>query len=579
MVGMPIFGRASGGPVVPVVHPILDDKGEVDRLLVVGLRLDSVVRQALSAFESKDVSFSLVDHAGRILFRAVGGGGWKIPAKMTEAAANIRAALGRDGFFEGEDEDGVQRIFALAKPLKLAAGDLSIVAGVNRRALSERVDQAFVVDIASILAVASVVLIVVAFLAQRLVQRPVVELGRIARKLSTGDFSAKTDIGRFRGEFVPLAAAFNEMAACLQEYTQELRSREERLRLMTSCVKDYAIVMLEPDGRIATWNESASRMTGFSDAEVIGRPVHDLYVDEGIMRGSLARLINLASALGQAEDRLMRLRKDGSQYHASVTLGAMRDSSGSLIGFTEITRDISEQVRQEARRAGSANRIRELLRRIVSIQEAERRALSAELHDFVGQQLGALGIEIENVRRLLPENDSPAHDLLDRMARSTAETMQALRSTMAHLRPPLLDDYGVWAALVAYCREVERRSQLKVLITEVNEIGRLPPEVELALFRIVQEAVTNSVKHSKGSQVHVTLEKRQDALVRVSIEDDGTGFVERRGARAARRGGWGLQIMRERAQALGGIIRVEFPPMGTRVVAEVPLADSNHTGR
>lgn len=581
LVGMPITGRITGKAVLPVAQPVLDEEGRVQRVLVAGLRIDAVLRQALEAFAPKEASFALISKSGNVLFRAVGDASGEIPRALDAAAAHFGAEIQRVALSERTDVDGVARIFAHGPPIRLAANEIFVVAGIDRNVVAERADQVFALDLVSILTLAGIMAIGVSLLGDRLVRRPVVELGNAARKLSAGDFSAKVDVQRFNGEFIGLAAAFNEMAACIQSHTRELRLREERVRLMTSCVKDYAIVMLDPMGRIATWSAAAQRLHGFSEQEVVGRPAEAFYSQDDVTRGAIDRLKKLAMNAGRAEARLLRLRKDGTVYHASVTLGAMRDHSEALMGFTEITRDISEQVNQEARRAASASRVRELLRRVVSVQEAERRALSADLHDLVGQHLSALGIEVENMRLHVGPDNARARESresLDRMARLTSETMQAVRSTMAHLRPPLLDDYGLGSALVAFCRETERRSGFEVTVVQKHEIGRFSPDTELALFRIVQEAVSNSVKHSKGKKVEVTLLKQEQVLC-IAVEDDGSGIAQREGARAARRGGWGLQIMRERAQALGGFVRVEFPGVGTRVVAEVPIEDQNHTRR
>jgi PAS domain S-box-containing protein len=575
LVGMPTTGRLTGNARLPIAQPVLDASGRVQRILVVGLRIDTALRQALDAFAQRDASFALIDQSGNVLFRAVGEASGQVTVGREHVVARPGPSVRHIALSERTDIDGVARVFAQGPPIRLSDGGIQVVAGVDRSVVAERADREFALDVISIVTLAACMALGVWLLGDRLVRRPVVELGQAARRLSAGDFSAAVDSRRFNGEFVALAAAFNEMAACIRRDRRELQSREERLRLMTSCVDDYAIVMLDPTGRIVTWSAAAECMHGFREDEAIGRACDELYAQSEIDSGAVDRLRTLALGAGRAEARLLRVRRHGGTYHACVTLGAMRDPGGELIGFAEITRDISDEVDQEARRAASASRVRALLRRVVSVQEAERRSLSADLHDLIGQHVSALGIEVENMRMHVTQTDIRAGETLDRMARLTAETMQAVRSTMAHLRPPLLDDYGLAPALVAFCRDVERRSGLCVAVVQTHEIGRLASDIELALFRIAQEAVSNSVKHSGASKVTITLYRHEDTLC-VEVADDGLGFVEREGARAARRGGWGLQIMRERAQAVGGHVRVEFPGSGTRVVAEVPIEDQDH---
>jgi two-component system sensor histidine kinase UhpB len=148
---------------------------------------------------------------------------------------------------------------------------------------------------------------------------------------------------------------------------------------------------------------------------------------------------------------------------------------------------------------------------------------------------------------------------------------------MSDLRPPLLDDYGLVAALESHARQFASRTGLVVTV-ETQPIGARPaPNIELALFRIAQEALANAVKHAGATNAQIDLSARSGFL-RLSVEDNGSGFAESAVARAEPHGGWGLPMMRERAQEAGGTLRIEFPGRGTRVIAEVPHVDSNHPG-
>jgi PAS domain S-box-containing protein len=271
-----------------------------------------------------------------------------------------------------------------------------------------------------------------------------------------------------------------------------------------------------------------------------------------------------------------RLREDGVIFHYSISGEPMFDSADVFLGYRGVGRDISERIRGERALRESERRIRALLRRLTATQEAERRRIAGDLHDFVGQNLTALGVALETFRAAMGDarEDAPT---FEEMAGLLRDTMDSVRQVMSDLRPPLLDDYGLVAALESHARHFASRTGLAVSV-EGERIGLRPaPNVELALFRIAQEALANALKHAGATSAQVVLTSRPGFL-RLSIEDNGTGFAQPSGARAEHRGGWGLPMMRERAEAAGGTLRIEFPARGTRVVAEVPHVDSNHPG-
>jgi two-component system sensor histidine kinase UhpB len=208
------------------------------------------------------------------------------------------------------------------------------------------------------------------------------------------------------------------------------------------------------------------------------------------------------------------------------------------------------------------------MRRLVTTQESERRRLADDLHDLIGQNLTALGIELASLRHRLTASDAAPAARIDAMRSLVEETIDSIRGVMTDLRPPALEEYGLAAALRAHVKEFGERTGLKASVNVSGRELRLPREAELALFRIAQEALTNAAKHSGGTRVLVSVAEEAGAL-RLAIEDDGRGFSDPVGARSARRGGWGLPAMRERAEAHGATLRVEFPGVGTRLVVEL----------
>lgn len=224
--------------------------------------------------------------------------------------------------------------------------------------------------------------------------------------------------------------------------------------------------------------------------------------------------------------------------------------------------------RQRVRDQQLTSDLQRLSTRLVSLREDERRSIARELHDEVGQALAAVKVELA-----LAQQADAADALTPRLARvqSIAEdTLQRIR-TMSHLlHPSLLDDLGLEAALEAHLRGVERRHGMPVTFTHVNAGQRLAPELETAVYRAVQEAVTNVVTHARATRCDVRLEGRESS-VRVTVEDDGSGFDPAGEPAAGPRAGLGLISIRERVAQFGGAFHLESAPgRGTRLTIELP---------
>jgi signal transduction histidine kinase len=238
----------------------------------------------------------------------------------------------------------------------------------------------------------------------------------------------------------------------------------------------------------------------------------------------------------------------------------------------EITRNLRASEAELARallsQRASAAQIRDLMRRLVSVQEAERRRFSADLHDLVGQSLSVLGMGLETIRALLPGIlPQKAQSTMDHMGRLLQETMGSVREVMSDLRPPLLDDYGLHAAIEWHASQLQARTGLQVAV-EGRDLGERPaPEVELALFRIAQEALINVAKHAAASRARVAL-ARSGAQLTMVVEDNGRGLAPS-AANDPAPPGWGMAVMRERAAAVGGAVHVASSDSGTRIIVEV----------
>src|SRR5450759_2946163 len=203
--------------------------------------------------------------------------------------------------------------------------------------------------------------------------------------------------------------------------------------------------------------------------------------------------------------------------------------------------------------------------RLVDAQETERRAISRELHDEVGQALGALLVDIGRLSTTLSGDHPEVKSQLDNLKSVVERTFQSVRNIALLLRPSMLDDLGLAAALEWQGREVSRRSEIEVAVESESVPEDLPDEHKIYIYRLVQEALNNAVRHSGARNAKVVVERLAKSIV-VRVTDDGRGFDPGRSR------GMGILGMEERVKRLGGALRVESQPgKGATVTAEFPI--------
>jgi signal transduction histidine kinase len=238
---------------------------------------------------------------------------------------------------------------------------------------------------------------------------------------------------------------------------------------------------------------------------------------------------------------------------------------GSAIYILRLERQENLRYAELAR---NREELQQLSARLVDAQETERRSISRELHDEVGQALGLLLMDVGRLSNQLG-GDAKGQEMVQRIKTVAERTVQTVRNMALLLRPSMLDDLGLVAAVEWYAREVSRSSETQVEVRAANVSETLPDPLMVCIYRVVQEAVNNAQRHAQAK--HVTVELKQtDADVQVQIKDDGTGFDGKHTR------GMGLLGMEERVKRLGGTISIESQAgTGTTIRAELPL----HNGK
>ena len=369
-----------------------------------------------------------------------------------------------------------------------------------------------------------------------------------------------------------------------------LRQTDEVFRLLVESVKDYAIFLLDPEGRVATWNEGAERIKGYKADEVIGEHFSIFYPLEARDSKWPDRELEIAAREGRFVDEGQRVRKDGSTFWAYVVITALRDSSGELRAFSKVTRDLTERRALEER---TLELNRELRRRVTEltetqrqvelrtlelqklsgqllrVQDEERRRLSRTLHDELSQELVAIKLELQS----LEVPDAQANGTIQRAISLTDTSLQKVRNLSYLLHPPLLEESGLLPALHWYFEGLHKRGQLRINFEYAPQLFvRMPREIETTVFRVIQESLTNVYRHSEAKDARVTLNQEENTVT-VRVRDFGVGIAENKLGMPASLG-VGIGGMKERIKQLNGELRISRAEPGTLVHAIIPMLES-----
>src|SRR5687768_864159 len=389
---------------------------------------------------------------------------------------------------------------------------------------------------------------------------------------------------------------------------EALRESEERFRaILTQATA--GIVRKEAEGKLTFVNEAFCRMRGYTEAELLGKTIWQLTHNDDVEENK--RLYDRTMIEGtpfKLEKRL--IRRDGSILWVDVSVSPITDATGKpesavavevditgrkqaeealrdlniqletrvqnrTVRLQEVNQSLLNEIaeRQKAEEAlhESGKRLQILSQRLVEVQEEERRAIARELHDSVGQSLSALNINLVILDNEIPNsaNEQIRTRLNDSM-QLTDETISLVRDVMSDLRPSVLDDYGLEAALQSYLDQFKARYGIKILFEKPDQpLRRLDSSIEMTFLRIAQESLLNIARHAHADQVNLSLEPDGNA-VRLIVQDNGSGIES--WPEANRPGSHGLTIMRERADAVGGNLKVlSVPGKGTKVEVSIPV--------
>ncbi len=346
-----------------------------------------------------------------------------------------------------------------------------------------------------------------------------------------------------------------------------LRASEQRFRTLVELLP-YGVQENDSEGRITFANPALEHLHGPWEGGVVGRFIWDFLADEADSERLRDYLQFLVREQPPPTTYFSKNHcADGSLIDIQVDWTYHRDEHGRVQGFFSVITDITARRKAELRLAENTERLQQLSRRLLSVQEEERRALARELHDDFGQQLTALKLNLALLERDLrdPTHRNRLHDCIQIIE----HTREHIQNTARRLHPSILDDLGLVEALYWYARSQAQRAGC---VIEVQD--RLPallsPKLETAVFRIVQEAVNNAIRHGAARRIDIAVAVDCGELA-LAIQDDGAGF-DPDALPTDSESGLGLISMRERAELLGGRFALASRlGGGVRVEVTIPL--------
>jgi PAS domain S-box-containing protein len=356
---------------------------------------------------------------------------------------------------------------------------------------------------------------------------------------------------------------FSEMITERKRAAEALRASEERFGKVFKANPQPMSLTTVDGGIYIDVNESFLNISGYTREEIIGRTSLE---------------VNIWDSPADQVDIMSRLEKQGTLSNIETTFRTKSGATRVFLSSVELVEiegrrcilvassDITERKKLE-------EDLLLLTRRLFTLQDEERRRIARELHDVTAQNLFAISINLTKLQHLSALGAKESHILEESLALGE-QSLQEIRTLSYLLHPPLLDQAGLVSALQWYVDGFTKRSGIYVDLVAHEDIGRLPSEVEMALFRIVQEALTNIHRHSGSDTASIRLEKRDGNAV-LQIKDQGRGIRSKETSTSAEEIselGVGIPGMRQRLRQLGGQLAVESSEHGTSIIASVPLA-------
>jgi PAS domain S-box-containing protein len=381
---------------------------------------------------------------------------------------------------------------------------------------------------------------------------------------SRGEFDSEGRAGarRMRGMAVDITER-----KVIQE---RLKESQSRLESIVQSAMD-AVIAIDDDRRIVVFNAAAEKMFGCPEQDAIGTSI-DRFIPERFRTAHRAHILQFGQSDAANREMsgtraLLGLRASGEEFPIEASIS--RTPAGGKKIFTLMIRDITERRRAEEALASVS-------RRLIRAQEEERTWIARELHDDFNQRIALLAMNLETLKQDLPASNGKVTRRIEDARKQTSELASDIEALSHRLHSSKLELQGLIGAARGLCRELSGRHNIEITLYSHDIPKELPQEVALCLFRVLQEALRNAMKHSGVLQFEVSLKGALNEI-ELTVHDAGTGFDPEK---AMSGHGLGLTSMRERLKLVNGQLSIDSQsPRGTTIRARVPLSPDLTSGR
>lgn len=385
-----------------------------------------------------------------------------------------------------------------------------------------------------------------------LVRRPLIALRADGQEISVEVAVSRIDMAGDDGPRRGYVALLRRSGGH-SDPSDELATVQRRMRAIFELAP--IAIWISDHEEVVFANQAAARLFGAASADALrGRSIYELLAEgsHAAVRAQIGRALAGEGVVAPIRGNV--IRADGEVLEVEVALAPLPDHGESMVQM--VVADITRQARESAELERSSQDLRKLSASVVEAREEERRRIARELHDELGQRLTALKMDLTSLGAAA--NLSVDHPQLAGMLTMLDDTLASVRRLSTDLRPLMLDDLGLTAAIEWLARETSRRMGIDVHLLSADLGTGLSDRVSTALYRMVQEALTNIARHASATEVEIRIRPRRDRLV-LTVSDNGVGFPA---DALQREGSYGLMGMRERAQMLGGSLAVGNSPEG-----------------
>jgi len=353
---------------------------------------------------------------------------------------------------------------------------------------------------------------------------------------------------------------------------EDIKKAEEKYRSIFENAIE-GIFQTTPDGRYLAANIAQAHMLGYNSPEELIKTVNDISTQVYVKKEFRDYFLWILEERGFVRGYEVEFfKKDGFTVWVSSNARTVRDENGKTVYYEGFNVDITARKQAEKELRIYQKELQALAIKMTEVEETERKEIARTLHDLVGQNLTALNLNLNIIFETMTEDQKfPLSSRLEDSQKLLEETTQHIREVMSDLRPSVLDDFGLLAALHWYGQRFQGRTGIQTNMEGEEFYPRLSSVMETIIFRITQEALTNVFKHASASWVNLRLGKTEN-MVQLTITDNGKGFRFEGFRFGGEKRGWGMATMKERAVALGGDLQVfSEPDKGTQIILQLPV--------